>query len=106
MLPIIMAPDAVLLAVGDVAPHRLDPESMFVRVKAHLERGDVVFGQLETTLSERGSPVPHPRLPMRSPPATAKALRAAGVQILSFAGNHCMDWGSEAFHDTLICTRE
>ena len=78
---------------------------MFARVSGLLKRSDVVFGQLETTLSERGSPVPHTRLAMRSTPATATALHAAGFHVLSFAGNHCMDWGREAFEDTLTCTR-
>jgi hypothetical protein len=105
MLLIIMVPETLLLAVGDVAPRRPDPDSMFSRVKTHLQRADVVFGQLETTLSERGAPVPQTRLAMRSAPATANAMRAAGFGIVSFAGNHCMDWGSDAFHDTLTCTR-
>jgi len=100
-----MVPETLLLAVGDVAPRRPDPDSMFSRVKTCLQRGDLVFGQLETTLSERGTPVPHARLAMRSAPATAQAIRAAGFGILSFAGNHCMDWGTDAFQDTLTCTR-
>jgi poly-gamma-glutamate synthesis protein (capsule biosynthesis protein) len=38
---------------------------------------------------------------MRAPPAMAKAVRAAGIDVMSFASNHCLDWGYEGFDDTL-----
>jgi poly-gamma-glutamate synthesis protein (capsule biosynthesis protein) len=31
----------------------------------------------------------------------AAALRDAGFNVVSFAGNHCMDWGQEGFFDTI-----
>jgi poly-gamma-glutamate capsule biosynthesis protein CapA/YwtB (metallophosphatase superfamily) len=40
-------------------------------------------------------------LAMRAPPAMAEAVRAAGIGVMSFAGNHCLDFGYEAFDDTL-----
>lgn len=38
---------------------------------------------------------------MRGDPAIAGALRDAGFSVVSFAGNHCMDWGADAFQDTI-----
>jgi poly-gamma-glutamate synthesis protein (capsule biosynthesis protein) len=34
-------------------------------------------------------------------PACAAAIARAGFDVLSFAGNHCLDWGNEAFFETL-----
>jgi poly-gamma-glutamate synthesis protein (capsule biosynthesis protein) len=74
---------------------------MFDGVRDALAGGDVVFGQLETTVSDRGSPAPNAKLAMRTAPEAARALREAGYDVMSFAGNHCLDWGREAFFDTL-----
>jgi poly-gamma-glutamate capsule biosynthesis protein CapA/YwtB (metallophosphatase superfamily) len=95
-----------LLATGDVAPRRDDLASMFAKVTRALGAGDIVFGQLETTLSARGTPAPNARLAMRAPPEAAKAIAAAGYDVVSFAGNHAMDFGPDAFFDTLQHARE
>lgn len=92
---------AVLLATGDVAPRRPDPATMFDGVRDALGQGDLVFGQLETTVSDRGAPASVAKLAMRTSPDTAAAIRAAGYDVMSFAGNHCLDWGRDAFFDTL-----
>jgi poly-gamma-glutamate synthesis protein (capsule biosynthesis protein) len=34
-------------------------------------------------------------------PRGAAAVARAGFDVLSFAGNHCLDWGNEAFFETL-----
>lgn len=90
-----------ILAVGDVGAKRPDLASMFAGVAPTLSRAPIVFGQLETTVSNRGAIVPNARLAMRAPPALASTLRDAGFTMMSFAGNHCLDWGFDAFHDTL-----
>jgi hypothetical protein len=94
------ADDIVIYLVGDVGPNRENPDSMFAQVAAMLKGGDVGFCQLEENLSIRGTPLPQARLPMRADPSGARAIRNAGFHVVSFAGNHCMDWGSEAFQDT------
>jgi poly-gamma-glutamate synthesis protein (capsule biosynthesis protein) len=88
-------------AVGDVAPNRDNPEDIFAPVSEFLKSGDLAFCQLETNLTERGSPLPQARLPMRAHPGCAKAIKSTGFDVVSFAGNHCMDWGREAFFDTV-----
>jgi poly-gamma-glutamate capsule biosynthesis protein CapA/YwtB (metallophosphatase superfamily) len=96
-----MSEDIVLYAVGDIAPDREDPASIFQHVAGLLTTGDVVFGQLEAVLSERGTPMPQARLPCRGHPSTARALKGAGFDVVSFASNHCMDLGRDAFFDTI-----
>ena len=92
--------EIVFYAVGDVGPNREDPQSMFRHVSGLLKHGDIRFCQLETNLSTRGKPLPQARLPMRVHPNSARALSEAGFQVISFASNHCMDFGQEAFFDT------
>lgn len=96
-----MAGRAILLAVGDIAPDRDDPRECFDLVRDRLREADLGFCQLETSLTTRGSRLPQARHAVRGTPAIAPALRDAGLNIVSMAGNHCMDWGLEGFHDTI-----
>ena len=96
-----MAKDIVIYAVGDIAPDREDPGSIFDQVRGILKGGDIVFCQLEANLTNRGTPLPQARLHCRTIPETARALKKAGFDIVSFASNHCMDLGIEAFFDTI-----
>lgn len=91
----------VVLAVGDVAAKRADPDSMFEGCAPLLRGGDITFGQLETVITDRGSPSPGAKLAMRTHPDFAPALERAGFDVMSFAGNHCLDWGYEGLDDTL-----
>jgi len=97
-----MAKDTIILhCAGDVGPNRDDPDSMFRNVSNLLKGGDINFCQLELNFSTRGTPLPQARLPMRADPAGARAIRDAGFHVVSFASNHCMDWGREALFDTI-----
>jgi poly-gamma-glutamate capsule biosynthesis protein CapA/YwtB (metallophosphatase superfamily) len=71
-----------------------------------MQQADLCFAQLETTISERGSAVVNAKLAMRAPPAMARAAKEAGIDVMSFAGNHCLDFGYQAFTDTLHCARQ
>jgi poly-gamma-glutamate synthesis protein (capsule biosynthesis protein) len=91
----------VFYAAGDVAPYREDPASIFQHVKDILNRGDIVFCQFEINLSKRGTRFPQARLTVRADSITARAVKEAGFHVVSFASNHCMDWGPDAFFDTI-----
>ncbi len=96
-----MPDDIVLYAVGDIAPDREHPASIFEHVAGVLSTGDVVCCQLEAVLSDRGTPLPQARLACRGKPDIARAIKGAGFNVVSFASNHCMDLGREAFFDTI-----
>ncbi|NLK73371.1 MAG: CapA family protein [Clostridiales bacterium] len=96
-----MKKEIILYGVGDLGPCRDKPESIFQDVSHIFKEGDISFGQLEPVFSRRGTPLPQSRLPMRCDPAGAKAIKDAGFDVISFATNHCMDWGREAFYDTI-----
>lgn len=96
-----MSKDHVFIAVGDIGPNRKEPDSIFDGVREALKQADLLFGQLEPCLASTGTPLPQSRLPMRGNPAGAAAIRRAGFDVISFATNHCMDWGREAFFETI-----
>jgi len=98
--------EVILYAAGDVAPIRDDPDSIFDNIRDMLQHGDIAFCQLEINLSSKGSPLPQARLAMQADRKTAAAFKNAGFNLISFAGNHCLDWGNEAFKDTIDALRE
>jgi poly-gamma-glutamate capsule biosynthesis protein CapA/YwtB (metallophosphatase superfamily) len=91
----------VLLAVGDVAPDRPDPNESFDLIRADLRAADLVFCQLEIVLTEKGTRLPQARHTVRGRPSIAAALRNSNFGVISIAGNHCMDWGAEALVETV-----
>ncbi len=97
--------DVVVLAVGDLTPSRPDPDTLFDRVRPWLTAADITFGQLEINLTDRGARLPQARHTDRTSPETAHAFARAGFDVISFAGNHCMDWGPEGFFDTIAAVR-
>lgn len=90
-----------ILAAGDVAISRQEQLAILDGCRATLASADVCFAQLEAPISTRGSKAPNARLAMRSPVEWAAALRQAGIDVVSCAGNHCLDYGYEALSDTL-----
>jgi poly-gamma-glutamate synthesis protein (capsule biosynthesis protein) len=95
-----------LVAVGDVQPDRPNPASLFDLVRPHLSVGDLRVCQLEATLSTRGTVRTDVRNPAhRVHPRNVEALTAVGFDIVSFAGNNNLDYGLDAFYETIdVCT--
>jgi len=93
--------NGIVLATGDLAPDREDPDSCFAATTAVLNAAELVFGQLETSFATRGTRLPQARHAVLAKPACAAAIARAGFDVLSFAGNHCLDWGNDAFFETL-----
>jgi hypothetical protein len=91
--------DIVLYAAGDIGPDRADPGSIFKHVTDVLSQGDIAFCQLEVNLSRRGAG-PLGQENARDP-KIAEAIKGAGFNVVSFAGNHCLDAGLNAFLDTI-----
>ena len=90
-----------IVACGDIGVRRAQCVTIFDGCRRTLQEADLCVAQLETTISTRGSKVPNARLAMRAPVEMAHALREAGIDVVSFASNHCLDFGYEAFSDTL-----
>ena len=93
--------EKLMICTGDVGIRRDDPASMYKDVRAQLAEADLVFGQCEFPLSNRGSIDTSAGLPCRGLPESADLMREVGYQVMSFASNHTMDYGREAFYDTV-----
>ncbi|MFP3975693.1 MAG: CapA family protein, partial [Dehalococcoidia bacterium] len=96
----------VLHAVGDVAPYRENPDTIFDQARETIKESDIAICQLEINLSPRGTLLPQARLGMHGDPQVARAIKEAGFNVVSFASNHCMDFGQEAFFDTIEALKE
>jgi poly-gamma-glutamate synthesis protein (capsule biosynthesis protein) len=70
-----------------------------------LAAADLTIGNLESTLSTRGSPTQGGDS-FAADPRVAAGLRLAGFDVLGLANNHVGDWGSRALTDTVDAVRE
>jgi len=63
---------------------------------------DLFVLNLECCISERGEPWPAPGKPFffRAPPVATEVLAALGVDCVSLANNHALDFGEQALLDT------
>jgi poly-gamma-glutamate capsule biosynthesis protein CapA/YwtB (metallophosphatase superfamily) len=62
---------------------------------------DLFVANLECCISERGEPVRGHRFHFRAPPVAAERLAELGVDCVTLANNHAMDFGPDALLDTL-----
>lgn len=102
-----------LTAIGDVMCHNTqywdaynkqtdeyDFSYVFNDVKYYTQKGDITVGSLETSFAgkERG----YSNYPLfNTPDALAYSLKDIGVDVLSTAGNHCLDMGFSGLSRTI-----
>ncbi|HEY8060311.1 MAG TPA: CapA family protein [Acidimicrobiales bacterium] len=76
-----------------------DPAALFAGVTDALQ-ADVTMVNLETAITERGRAEPK-EFNFRAPASAFAALRTAGVDVVTLANNHGLDFGQEGLLDTL-----
>jgi len=84
---------------------RSDPARLFAGVRLVFEDSDLVVANLETAITERGTPADK-SFTFRAPPSALEALADAGVDVISMANNHALDYGTDGFADTLAAIDE
>jgi poly-gamma-glutamate synthesis protein (capsule biosynthesis protein) len=112
-LPSAPAPSAVgasgpltLAFAGDVhftgrtAPLLGNPATAFGPITSVLQDADLTMLNLETAITERGTPEPK-QYRFRAPITAFSALAAAGVDVATLANNHVLDYGQVGLADTL-----
>lgn len=67
----------------------------------YMKKSDIVLGNLETSVSLRGKAMENKEYTFRSSPAALKALKDNNFTAVSIANNHVLDYGRDAFSDTL-----
>jgi len=77
-----------------------DPKTAFGSIASVLRDADLTVVNLETAVTDRGTPEPK-RFQFRSPKTAYPALRAAGIDAASIANNHALDYGRVGLLDTL-----
>ncbi|WP_262285795.1 CapA family protein [Micromonospora sp. MA102] len=81
------------------------PETAFGPITSMLRDADVTLLNLETAVTDRGTPQPK-TYRFRAPKTAFAALRAAGVDAVSIANNHILDYGRQGLADTLDAAAE
>jgi hypothetical protein len=100
-------PEITLTFAGDVhfedrvAELLDDPDTTFGPVVEHLAEGDLTMVNLETPITGRGEAEEKNYL-FRAPDSAVPALKAAGIDIVSLANNHTMDYGRQGLADTVV----
>lgn len=89
-----------LLAGGDIAINRAEAKGAFGGLAPLFREADIAFANLELPLSRGGKPAPE-KILLRGAPEMARALAEAGFDAMAFANNHALDYGDEAFAETL-----
>jgi poly-gamma-glutamate capsule biosynthesis protein CapA/YwtB (metallophosphatase superfamily) len=97
-----------LMAVGDVMlaqsiGRRIVKKGVhapFQRVLPIFSQADLLVANLECAISNRGTRA-NKRFTFRAPPAAADSLAHAGIDVVSLANNHSLDWGVTALRDTM-----
>ena len=72
----------------------------FLKIHKALKEGDIVFGNLESVISDKGYYVGG-LYSFRADPQAMEGLSYAGFDIVSLANNHAFDYTREAFEDTM-----
>lgn len=87
--------------VGDIFMQEALPKKAELAAVAEVLRGaDIAFGNLETPVSKRGTPIDK-WINMRMPPSLLADVSDMGFDIVTLANNHMWDFGEVAFFDTL-----
>ena len=77
-----------------------DPATAFGPITAVLKSADFAAVNLETAVTSRGAPQPK-TFHFRAAPAAFTALRDAGIDLVTMANNHVLDYGPVGLADTL-----
>ena len=76
--------------------------AVFAQVKPYLDKADVAFVNLEGPVSDKGTQAVGKEVTFRARPALIDGLASAGIDVVSQANNHSLDYGSAALLDTIL----
>jgi len=73
----------------------------FLKIADELQKADILFGNLEGPISDKGTKVGS-IYSFRNDPKSIEGLTFAGFDVISLANNHVFDYGREALEDTFL----
>nr|WP_272879029.1 CapA family protein [Clostridium sp. Cult2] len=71
------------------------------KVRNYFQSSDLSIVNLETSITTRGKKWPEKEYNFRSYPETLKPMKEAGIDVVTLANNHTLDYGFEGLMDTL-----
>lgn len=86
---------------GMLEPALAAPQSALAPIAGQLSAADLAMVNLETAVTQGGTPAPDKTYAFRAPATALEALDAAGVDVATIANNHGMDYGVDGLTDTL-----
>lgn len=93
--------------LGEVQPHRENPETAFAELQPLIDEVDVSICQLETSFSTSGSHTQEVAYPGHQvDPENVNALTAAGIDVVTFGSNTAMEYGGESMMETVELLRD
>lgn len=101
-----MAGDVLLASGVGYAIARYGPDYPWRDTAEVLRNSDIVIANLECSVSKRGNPEPNKEFTFRAAPEALMGAVNAGVDIFTLANNHVLDFGQNAFADTLLNLKE
>jgi len=103
------SPQATLTVFGDIMLARgvdgqigkYGVDWPFEQVSGRTAAGDITFANLEAPFGTTGTPLPRKLIWFRARPEAAAALPKAGVDVVTLANNHILDYDTPNFLETL-----
>jgi len=77
----------------------------FLKIAEEFQKADIVFGNLEGPISDKGVKVGS-IYSFRNDPQVIEGLKFAGFNVISLANNHALDYGRQALEDTFLRLKE
>ncbi len=102
-------PPVRVISGGDVMPDRSveqyakanGAEAVFEGIARVFEKGDAAWVNLEGVVSPLGTPKTEKTYTFQGPTSFAPALAGAGVDVVTMANNHSVDYGRAALRDSI-----
>ncbi|MET9021689.1 CapA family protein [Actinopolymorpha sp. NPDC004070] len=85
---------------NQLRPRLANPGTALASLRPELSAADLTVANLETAVTTRGRPEDK-RYRFRAPPSAFAAVAAAGVDVVTMANNHAVDYGPAGLRDTL-----
>ena len=104
--PIILAFGGDTHFEGQLRARLGNPATALGPVAKQLRAADFAMINLETAITTGGTPAPGKQFTFRAPPSAFKALKAAGVDVVSMANNHGMDYMEGGLRDSLAAIKQ
>ncbi|TMR13719.1 CapA family protein [Nonomuraea turkmeniaca] len=90
---------------GMLRPRLSNPRTALGPIASVLRQADLSMVNLETAITTGGTPAPGKQFTFRAPVSAFTALKAAGVDVVSMANNHGMDYMESGLADSLAAIK-